>query len=330
MGKPVNNVYEMRILVRPGPGCGMPPDAVGGEALCFVGAPDPESAVRLAFGELSRRGFVCEDLIGRSVGQIVPERWEEHAQDVRRDLGSRFCSPEAAAGVSLPDPAEIRKLIRQGGFHLGPFFCWDTEPPAGPEDEGPGLSDEEIQRHDERYNAGYELVKDLVFSARGPYPPDSPARGQLREAIRCFEEALAIVPANWQALLLMGKAHQCLGEYEQALAALLRAHECEPTQLMVAVETGAAAGRVGRHDVAVRVMEAAAREHPDDPRLPFNLGISYLFLGDFAAARRALERAVALEPDQDVNKGLLDLLGEVEAGKRPCPKSEEEIAKALS
>jgi tetratricopeptide (TPR) repeat protein len=323
-----NNVYEMRILVRPGPGCGMPPDAIGGEALCFVGAPDPESAVGLAFEELNRRGFVCEDLIGRSVGQIVPRKWEEHAQDLRHDLESRF----GGAATDLPKAADIGKLIRDGGFHLGPFYCWDTEPQTGPgeTDDGPGLTDEEIERHDEHYSTGYGLVKDLVFSATGPYPPDSPARGQLREAIRCFDEALAIIPANWQALLLQGKAYQCLGEYEQALTALLRAHECEPTQVMVAVETGAAAGRVGRHEVAVRVMEAAAREHPDDPRLPFNLGLSYLFLGDFAGARGALERAVELEPERDENKRLLDLLTEVEAGARPCPRNEAEIAKALA
>jgi hypothetical protein len=70
----VNNVYEMHILVRPGPGCGMPDHAVGGDALCFVGAPDYETAIRIAFGELNLRGFVCEDLIGRSVGQIVPTK----------------------------------------------------------------------------------------------------------------------------------------------------------------------------------------------------------------------------------------------------------------
>ena len=76
MGKTVNNVYEMRILVRLGPGCGMPVYAIEGEALCFVGAPDPEIAVHLAFEELNGRGYVCEDLIGQSVGQIVSARWD--------------------------------------------------------------------------------------------------------------------------------------------------------------------------------------------------------------------------------------------------------------
>jgi Flp pilus assembly protein TadD len=94
----------------------------------------------------------------------------------------------------------------------------------------------------------------------------------LRKAINCLDEATAIVPANWQALLLRGKALQTLGEHEEALMTFPRAQECDSTQVMVAVELGATAGRVGQHDRAVRVMEAVAREHPDDPRLPVNLG----------------------------------------------------------
>jgi hypothetical protein len=323
MSQTVNHVYEMHILVRPGPGCGMPDGAVGGDALCFVGAPDHKTAIRLAFEELNSRGFVCEDLISRSVGQIVPPKWEERSQDIRRDLASRFVGMGPAG---LPTTADIRMLIRDGGFYLGPFFCWETEP----EEMGPGPAEEDMRRHDELFNKGYDLVKELIFRGSPLSAVDAPARGRLRKAIKCFDEALAIIPANWKALLLRGKALQTLGEHEEALTTFLRAHECDPTQVMVAVEMGAAAGRVGRHDVAVRVMEAAARERPDDPRLPFNLGLSYLLLRDFAAARGAFERAIELEPERDANRRLLELLNEVESGKRPCPISEAEIATALS
>jgi tetratricopeptide (TPR) repeat protein len=323
MRRTLNNVYEMHILVRPGPGSGMPDSAVGGDALCFVGAPDHETALRLAFEELNSRGFLCEDLIGRSVGQIVPQKWHERSQDIRRELESRFCDMGA---TGLPTATDIRKLIRDGGFYLGPFFCWESDP----EETGPGLSDRDVRRHDELFTTGYELAKDLIFRDSPLSSADAPARGRLRKAIKRFDEALAIIPTNWSALLLRGKALQMLGEHEEALTTLERAHECDPTQIMVAVELGAAAGRVGRHDVGVRVMEAAAREHPDDPRLPFNLGLSYLFLQDFAAARAAFQRAIELEPEREANQRLLELLNEVQSGMRPCPKSEAEIATALS
>jgi Flp pilus assembly protein TadD len=131
-------------------------------------------------------------------------------------------------------------------------------------------------------------------------------------------------------MVLMGKAFQSLGETEQALTAFLNAHECAPEELIVALEAGLSAGRLGRHDEAVRVMESAARHHPDDSRLPFNLGLSYLFLGDFARAREAIDPAIELEPQRDVNRRLLALLIEVESGTRPCPKNEAEVARALS
>jgi tetratricopeptide (TPR) repeat protein len=331
MKEPANNVYEMQIRVRPGPGCNMPPDAVGGEALCFVGAADHMTALRLAVEELNSRGFEFEDLVGKTVGQIIPEKWDENAQDLCRSLASRFCGSEESVLASLPDAAGIRQLIENGGFRLGSFFCWDTEPPPGPEEEqdGPELSDEEIDRHNEIYNAGYGLIKDVLF-AEGPFqPPDEAARDRLRQAIHCFEQALDIVPSNWQAMLLMGKTFQGLGEHEQALAAFLRAHECEPEHIMVAVETGAAAGRLGQHDLAVRVMEPVARQHPEDPRLPINLGLSYLFLGDFPAARAAFEQAIHLEPDRATNRRLLELLDDVESGKCPCPANEAEVVKAI-
>ena len=129
MVKKANKVYALRILVRPGPGCGMPPCAVGGEALCFVGAADRDTAVRVAFTELTGRKYVCEELIGRKALPIDPARWEEHAQDIRCDLAARF----HGAGAALPEAAEIDKLIRDGGFRLGACFSWETEPQVGPE-----------------------------------------------------------------------------------------------------------------------------------------------------------------------------------------------------
>jgi hypothetical protein len=62
MSQTGNHVYEMHILARPWPGCGVPDGALGDDVLCFVGAPDHETAIRLEFEELNSPGIVCEDL----------------------------------------------------------------------------------------------------------------------------------------------------------------------------------------------------------------------------------------------------------------------------
>jgi hypothetical protein len=123
MAHPVNNVYEMQILVRPGSGGGMPPHAIGGEALCYAGAPDHVEALRLAVEGMISRGVVVEKLVSNSVGRLDLSKWNEHAQDISRQASARFGGSARSARESLPDTAEIRRLAKNGGFLLGLFFC---------------------------------------------------------------------------------------------------------------------------------------------------------------------------------------------------------------
>lgn len=331
MAQAANNVYEMQLLVRPGSDGGMPPDAVGGEAICYVGTLDHVEAVRLAVEGLNERGVVVEELVGNSVGMLDLSRWNEHAQDLAGQVAARFGTSAKSVRKSLPDTADLRGLAENGGFLLGPFYCWDTEPPAVPDGEwsacdGPHLSEEQVVRHNEHFKLGNELIEGLVYVENpSDKPPTATAKKRLRKAAIAFEQALAIIPTNWRAMVLMGKAHEALGDLEQALTAFLRAHDCVPEELVVALEAGSAAGRLGRHDVAVRVMESAVRHHPDDPRLPFNLGLSYLFMREFAKARAAIERTIELEPQREDNRRLLALVIDVESGARPCPENEADI-----
>jgi hypothetical protein len=103
-----------------------------------------------------------------------------------------------------------------------------------------------------------------------------------------------------------------------------------PDEFIPALEAGTTAGRLGRHDVAIRVMESASERHPDDSRLPFNLCLSYLFSRDLRNARTAIDRAIALEPQRDENKRLQALLTEIESGSRPYPENEAELAQMCS
>jgi tetratricopeptide (TPR) repeat protein len=336
MAGPVNSVFELRILVQPGSGGGMPPHAVRGEALCYVGASDHLEAFGIAVRELNARGVIVEKLVDNSVGLLDLTKWQAHAQEVSRHASMRFGDTAESARERLPDRAGLRRLEQEGGFLLGLFFCWDSDADPGLDSEpwsrdGPGLSSEEVERHDALFKQGYALIEDLVYVENSSRtPPEASHKKRLRKAIKAFEQALGIIPTNWHAMVLIGKAFQSLGEHDHALDAFLRAHDCAPGELIVALEAGSSAGRVGRHDVAIRIMETAAGYHPADPRLPFNLSLSYLFVRDFAKARAAIARANELEPGRDENKRLLALLIDAESGVRPCPSNETEVARALS
>ena len=192
----------------------------------------------------------------------------------------------------------------------------------------PSLSPEEIQRHNELYNRACRLLDGLVILDDQPHEnPGFFARRRLRQAVQLFQQVIELNPANWQPMVFIGKAFQSLGELEPALTWLLRAHDCVPAHPSVAKEVGFAAGRLGHHEVAVRVMQVAAKEHPEDAALHLNLGLSCLMSGKSADAREAFARAVELEPKRDMNKRLLSLVRDVEAESGPAQKLKPKLHK---
>lgn len=234
-------------------------------------------------------------------------------------LSKRFCFHWRSRGLLCVND-EYRSLvgvIRQS-------------PDGYPVNLDPPLSPAEIQRRNELYDRACRLLDGLVILDDRPHKnPGFFARRRLRQAVQLFRQVVELNPANWQSMFFIGKAFQGLGELEQALTWFLRAHDCVPAHPSVAKEVGYAAGRLGQHDIAVRVMQTAAMEHPQDPALHLNLGLSCLMSGKTADACKAFGRAVELEPGREMNKRLFDLAKDVETGKRPCPRTEAEIANAI-
>jgi tetratricopeptide (TPR) repeat protein len=194
----------------------------------------------------------------------------------------------------------------------------------------PTLTEEQIKRHNDLYTRANELSEGLVILDGVPQKSlKFFQKGRLREAIELYQQVLQINPVNWPSMVGIGKAFQSLGDLEQALLWFSRANDCVPDNPSVAKEVGYAAGRLGKHDIAVRAMEAVAKHHPDNAGLQWNLGLSCLFAGKVADACEAFERTVELEPQRDINKKLLIFAKEVESGKRPCPKTEAEISRII-
>ena len=152
---------------------------------------------------------------------------------------------------------------------------------------------------------------------------------RLRKSVQLFEQVIQLNPKNWQSMFFIGKNFQSLGEFQQALDWFMRAHNIVPENPSVAKEIGLVAAQIGRHDIAIPVMESVAQLNPKDAALHFNLGLSCLMSKRLELAHRAFAQAVELEPQQILNRKLLNLTIDVETGKRPCPKSEPEIFKAI-
>ena len=192
------------------------------------------------------------------------------------------------------------------------------------------LTNEQKARHNELYVRASELLNGLLILDDQPrMTPDFFERRKLRKAVKLFQQVLRLNPANWQAMFFAAKAAQSLGNFKKSLAWFLRAQTLVPDHPAVAKEVGYAASRLGKHDLAVNLMESVAKQHPRDAALHCNLGLSCLLAGNVSHACKTFEWIVELEPQSDLNKKLLAFAKEVEAGTRPCPETEEEISSAI-
>ena len=128
-------------------------------------------------------------------------------------------------------------------------------------------------------------------------------------------------------MLLIAKIKERLGDYASSLEWLKKANSVEPDNPILAIETGAALGQLGKHKEAATVLEIAARNHPHEPRIQCNLGLSYLMAGETDSAVKAFQILLRQEQDSPTNQKLLDLAMDVHAGKKPNPRNESEVVK---
>ena len=144
-----------------------------------------------------------------------------------------------------------------------------------------------------------------------------------------FNQASSIAPTNGAPMFFIAKIKERLGDYNGSLQWLKKANSVEPENLILAIETGAALGRLGKHREAAAMLEVAVGHHPHEPRILCNLGLSYLMAGETENAVKSFELLVQLEPDFPTNQKLFSLATEIHLGKKPTPKCEAEIAKMI-
>jgi adenylate cyclase len=128
--------------------------------------------------------------------------------------------------------------------------------------------------------------------------------GQRREAEEAFERALEIDPNSFEANILYARYWFRAGESEKSLPYFIRAIEVQPDdyeapflfsqalETLGRMEEGEAYARTG-----LKRAEEALRRHPESSR-PAQLGACTLAtLGEVESAKRWMERALAIDPD---------------------------------
>lgn len=175
------------------------------------------------------------------------------------------------------------------------------------------------------YARAARLMKDqMVVTDRKLGPLTWWVRFKLWRAKRAFRRAIAVYPA-WQAMWVLGKVHERLGETLDAYPWFARAFDDEPTNPDVAREACRCAMELGHTDAAVRYAEAGVRANPADAGLIANLALANLFAKRLDAALACAAHAVERDPDDAISKNVLGLIRAVRAGERPAPRNLREL-----
>ncbi|QEH32329.1 TPR repeat-containing protein YrrB [Aquisphaera giovannonii] len=126
------------------------------------------------------------------------------------------------------------------------------------------------------------------------------ALGDHRQSIARFEEALAARPDYPEAHFNLGCSLQARGELAAAAERFREAIRLKPDYARALFQLGQVLEESRRDYDALRCYEAAARLQPGDAEMHRRLGIHLVLKKDWPAALSALERAVAIEPDEPV------------------------------
>jgi hypothetical protein len=66
---------------------------------------------------------------------------------------------------------------------------------------------------------------------------------------------------------------------------------------------------------------------PDNAELLGNLALAFILAGRSAHARKAIDAAIRLDPEDRINKTISKILTEIEEGKRGQPESLHDLSK---
>tara|TARA_R110002124_G_scaffold153012_3_gene319965 strand:+ start:3086 stop:3928 length:843 start_codon:yes stop_codon:yes gene_type:complete len=117
--------------------------------------------------------------------------------------------------------------------------------------------------------------------------------GRYDQAAETASRTLVSQPANYDALLELGRAHIARGQAFYGIAALEQARALRPDDWRPLSLLGAAYQQVRRPEDARLAWNEGLRLSPDNPDILNNVAIGWLTAGDPAAAETLLRRAVA-------------------------------------
>jgi tetratricopeptide (TPR) repeat protein len=124
------------------------------------------------------------------------------------------------------------------------------------------------------------------------------ARGELRDAARALDQAIALNPRRIDAYVLRAAVHMSRRELDAGIALLGRARDLAPDNPDVLTLLGSMLVLAGRGDQGAPILEDVARRHPDRYQAHAALGRHHARHHRWRDAAASLERYLATRPER--------------------------------
>jgi arylsulfatase A-like enzyme/Flp pilus assembly protein TadD len=120
--------------------------------------------------------------------------------------------------------------------------------------------------------------------------------GRAAEALEAMQQALAVNPANFDALVASAMVYESWGRFDDAVASLEKALTVEPENEFLRLSYAENLARGHRLKEAAEVYAGLVRDFPDNYFYLQNLGIAHSISGEHDLAIAELEKAVSKRP----------------------------------
>jgi tetratricopeptide (TPR) repeat protein len=142
----------------------------------------------------------------------------------------------------------------------------------------------DAETHWETAEEGAELLRD----------------GEREQAVELLSELLTREPQNEYAYFFLGSAYFELEQYDRALKCYVQALSLVPTYVGAMVHAGHSLRMLGRYKEAVRMAHQVLVRAPHDPDALFLIGACSFAVGDDGKAKDYLERFLHTNPEIEV------------------------------
>jgi len=182
-------------------------------------------------------------------------------------------------------------------------------------------------QHNEIFERGSQLISPhMQLLDRDPRVTKA-VREQVTRAIRDLDAVTTFNPGNWAAFWIKGKGYQVLGAHEAANKEFKASFDIQKQNPDVAREYASSCLELGHGAEAVRLSQYAIELTPDDAGLYANLALAYLIDGKNTEAKKAVEQALTMAPQDKISQAVQGIVDDIVAGKRKQPKTMADLNK---